>query len=67
MTEQATTTSKPTHRIYIVVGEGKKAKWTEIAAAWPHSDGKGYGISATAIPLQGRIVMREIKERPRAE
>lgn len=67
MTKQTTTTSKPTHRIYIVVGEGKKATWTEIAAAWPHSDGKGYGISASAIPLQGRIVMREIKERPVAD
>ena len=50
MTEQTATTSKPTHRIYIVVGEGKKAKWTEIAAAWPHSDGKGYGINEVVPP-----------------
>lgn len=66
MTEH-TTPAKPTHRIFVVTGEGKKAKWTEIAAAWPHGDGKGFAINASAIPLQGRIVMRVITERPRSE
>lgn len=56
--------AKPTHRIFIVVGEGKRAKWTEFGAAWPHRDGSGFSISCTAIPLQGRIVMRRITERP---
>jgi hypothetical protein len=53
--------AKPTHRIYIVQGEGKTAIWTPIAACWPNSDGKGFNIECTAIPLQGRLVMREIK------
>ncbi|MES2988719.1 MAG: hypothetical protein V4808_12500 [Pseudomonadota bacterium] len=57
---------KPTHRIYCVEGEGNTARWTEIGAAWPHKDGKGHAISCAAIPLQGRIVMREITERPAA-
>ncbi len=59
--------AKPTHRIFIVTGEGKKAKWTEFGAAWPHRDGSGFSISCTAIPLQGRIVMREITERDARE
>lgn len=64
MTEQQTTIgAKPTHRIYLVTGEGKKAKWTPIAAAWPHRDSKGFSITCDAIPLQGHLVMREITER----
>lgn len=55
--------AKPTHRIFVVIGEGKTAKWTELGAAWPHRDGSGFSINCTAIPLQGRIVMRAITER----
>lgn len=55
--------AKPTHRLFIVVGEGKTAKWSELGAAWPHRDGSGFAITCTAIPLQGRIVMRAITER----
>lgn len=63
MTKQ-TTLSKPTHRLYRVEGEGKKARWTEIGAAWPNRDGQGFSITCGAMPLHGRIVMREITERP---
>jgi hypothetical protein len=59
--------TKPTHRIFVVTGEGKKATWTPIAAAWPHRDGEGFSITCEAIPLQGRIVMRRITERPESE
>jgi hypothetical protein len=51
---------KPTHRLYSVAGEGEKASWTAIGAAWPNRDGMGFSISCDAIPLQGRIVMRAI-------
>ncbi len=60
MTEQTSTASKPSHRLYVITGEGKSAKWTEIGAAWPNKDGKGFSISS---PLGGRIVMREAKAR----
>ncbi len=53
--------AKPTHRIYIVTGEGNEAKWTPIAACWPNKDGKGFNIECTAVPLQGRLVMREAR------
>ncbi len=63
-----TTTSKPTgakpsHRLYIVTGEGEEAFWKEIAAAWPHRDGKGFTIACDALPLSGQIVMRAVKDR----
>ena len=61
-----TSGTKPTHRIFVVTGEGKKSRWTEIAAAWPHRDGQGFAISCTAIPLNGRIVMRAITDDTRA-
>ena len=59
--------AKPTHRIYRVHGDGKSANWTEIGAAWPNKDGQGYSIACHAMPLTGRIVMREITERPQRE
>ena len=68
MTNQTTSTgSKPTHRLYRVEGEGKKARWTEIGSAWPNRDGQGFSITCGAMPLQGRIVMRAITERPVTE
>lgn len=58
---------KPTHRLYRVSGEGSDAIWTPIGAAWPNKDGQGFSISYEAIPLSGRMVLREITERPDAE
>lgn len=55
--------NKPTHRLYRVIGDGETANWTPIGAAWPNRDGHGFSISCDAIPLQGRIVMREITEK----
>lgn len=55
---------KPSHRLYRVLGDGADAIWTPIGAAWPNKDGKGFSINCDAVPLQGRIVMRTIQERP---
>ncbi|MFZ5746898.1 MAG: hypothetical protein ACOY45_04485 [Pseudomonadota bacterium] len=64
MSTQATTTSnRPTHRIYHVIGDGKSARWTPIGAAWPNRDGQGFAITCDAIPLTGHIVMRAIREK----
>lgn len=54
---------KPTHRLFRVLGDGDAASWTPIGAAWPNKDGHGFNISCDAVPLQGRIVMREISAR----
>lgn len=50
----------PSHRIYAVMKEGEKSTWTEIGAAWPNSDGRGFNLKYTALPLPGaEIVLRE--------
>jgi len=58
--------AKPTHRLYRVNGDGEKATWTPIGAAWPNKDGLGFNLSCDAIPLQGRLVLRRITERAEA-
>ena len=37
----------------------EKSHWTEIGAAWPHKDGKGFDLQIKLMPLSGRIVLRE--------
>ncbi|WP_316199182.1 hypothetical protein [Bradyrhizobium sp. SZCCHNS2002] len=53
--------SRPTHTVYVVEGEGDSTYWTKIGAAWAHDDGEGYNISLTALPLNGRLVVRTAK------
>lgn len=57
-----TNPNRPTHAIYQVHGEGDKARWTKIGAAWLHKDTKGANIQFDALPLTGRTVMRELTE-----
>jgi hypothetical protein len=54
-------TNRPTHNVFVVEGEGDKAFWTKIGVAWQHDDGEGLNITLTAIPLNGRIVVRTPK------
>ena len=54
----------PTHRLYLVTGTGQSASWREIGAAWPNKDGKGFSLTCDAIPIQGRIVMRDATAKP---
>ena len=44
-----------------------KGHWTDVGAAWPHKDGKGYSINLRALPVDGRIVLREPVEREEPE
>ncbi|MBB3938086.1 hypothetical protein [Aureimonas phyllosphaerae] len=53
----------PTHGVFVVEGEGDNAFWTRIGAAWAHGDGKGFNISLSAVPLTGRLVLRERNEK----
>ncbi len=52
---------KPTHTAY-VVRDGKKESdrgyWLEVGAAWPHKDGKGFDLTLSALPTDGRLVVR---------
>jgi hypothetical protein len=58
------TSKRPTHRVYAVTKNGDKSFWTEIGAAWPHQDGKGFNVKLDYLPLNSaEIVIRE----PRTE
>lgn len=54
------TNRKPTHAVYHVRGEGEKAYWTKIGAAWLHEDKEGLNVSLDFVPLNdaGRLVVR---------
>jgi hypothetical protein len=49
------------HGVFVVDGEGENAFWTKIGAAFPHEDGKGFNILLTAVPVNGKLVVREPK------
>jgi len=53
---------KPTHEAFVVTGEGESAFWTKLGAVWPHDDGKGYNVELVALPLTGKLVIRERKQ-----
>ena len=56
---------RPTLIAYTVKdrGDGQKAIWTRIGAAWPHDKGNGLTLQLEALPLNfdGRIVLTEPK------
>lgn len=58
-----TTRNRPAFRLYSVTGEGKSARWTDIGVAWATRDGKGFTLTLNALPLNGRIVMRETADK----
>lgn len=63
------TTNKPMFNAYTVQdrGEGREPFWLKIGAAFEHKDGKGLNLELQALPLDGRIVLREWKEPEKAE
>ena len=49
-----TASNKPSHRIYAVTKRTSgDSDWTEIGAAWPHKDGKGFSLKLEYLPLNG--------------
>lgn len=70
MTEATETTNKkPSHTAYTVregKGEGSKGYWLEIGSAWTNKDGS-LSLALDALPVNGRIVIRERQEREAAE
>lgn len=43
-------------------GADKDAAWNRVGAAWPHRDGAGYDVKLDAMPVDGRISLREAKQ-----
>jgi hypothetical protein len=54
-------TRKPTHFVYTVRGGGDKNNdfWTKVGAAFRHNDGKGFSLLLDALPVDGRLTIRE--------
>jgi len=65
-----TSTKRPTHRVYAIIKKRgqEKGTWIEIGAAWPHADGKGYGVMLNFIPRSpdAELVIRAIEPKPPA-
>ena len=57
-----TNVNKPAYEVFVVEGEGESTYWTKIGAAWPTKDGKGFSIRMSALPLDGRVVLREPRQ-----
>ena len=67
-----TSNNRPTHRVYAVIikKEGREnGTWLEIGAAWPHRDGKGYGVNLDVIPRSpnAQLIIRAIEPKPSAQ
>jgi len=57
---------KMVHRAFTVITrEGDDPFWLEIGASFEHKDGKGLTIALQALPLDGRVVLRDIGSGPR--
>ena len=56
-----TKNNKPSFSVYTVVkeSEGSDPFWTNVGAAFPHKDGKGYNLVLRALPVDSRLVLRE--------
>jgi hypothetical protein len=54
---------QPTHRAYSVIKrEGQDDFWLNLGLVFPHKDGGGFNIMLQALPLDGKIVCREVTE-----
>jgi hypothetical protein len=59
---------KPSHRAFTVKPfKGKdgmeKRRWLEIGSVWPHEDGEGFTVELDALPTDGKIVCRPLKDK----
>lgn len=60
--------ARPSHKAYVVEDRDSDANpeqggfWTRIGSAWPHKDGKGLNLVLSALPVNGRVVLREYTE-----
>lgn len=42
--------------------DGNKASWSRIAVAWAHKDDQGYDVRMDALPVDGRLVLRTVRD-----
>lgn len=52
----------PTHRLYLVTGEGEDQHFHAIGGAWALPDEPGFSLLLRAFPTNGRCVMLPTSE-----
>jgi hypothetical protein len=58
-----TASAQPAFRAFCVSKrEGQNDFWNDIGAAFPHRDGVGYSVVLSALPIDGKIVLRPAKD-----
>lgn len=58
--------NRPTHRAYSVIKrEGQDDFWLNVGSVFPHKDGGGFSVVLQALPLDGKVVCREIDDNDR--
>lgn len=56
-----TATTRPTHRAYLITGEGDNRYWRELGPVWSHKDGNGFTFVPHVLPAPGEsITIRKI-------
>jgi hypothetical protein len=64
----ATSNREPAYRAYTVIKrDGQDDFWLALGAAFPHQDGKGFNVVLQALPIDGKIVLREEAPQDRDE
>jgi hypothetical protein len=58
---------QPKYDAFVVTGEGERALWTKIGAAWETKSGNGLVLQLQATPLDGRINLQPFKPPKREE
>ena len=54
---------QPDYHVYVVAErEGKKGFWMQVGAAWENKDGQGINVVLSALPVDGKLVLRRPKE-----
>ena len=56
-----TTSKKLSHFVYTVRDGGENGSdfWTKIGVAFAHNDGKGFSVILEALPVDGRLTIRQ--------
>ncbi len=62
-TREATSTTAPKRMDVFALNEytkggEEKASWLRVGVAFENKDGKGYTLELTALPVNGKLVMR---------
>jgi len=57
--------NKPKYTAFVVEQtKEEKGFWHKVGVAFEHKDGKGLNIDLFATPTDGKIVLREYREKP---